>query len=191
MKKGWIGIVLVGLLLLLVGCIAPNSLSQIQGGETGPGPSAETPDGGLPETPQSPAQPQTPTQEDTEAPLPLIEGETSPDIPPPEFDGLTPSAETSLIFQALNDAGIKDAAVDFQSDKVLVAFDLPAGMTIESSAYFTFGVVSKFAQPSQIIWVQVFSGSTSKTYSVKADTVQKYTAGKLNENQLKLAVTVQ
>lgn len=108
-----------------------------------------------------------------------------------EFDGLIPNAETSLIFQALNNAGIADAAVEYQTETVLVAFDLPSSMTNEGAAYFALGVASKFAQPTQILWVQVFEGSTSKTYFVKADTVQKYTTGKLNENQLKLAVTVQ
>ncbi len=185
MKKRGVEIILIGLLLLLAGCTSSNPPPTIQGG-----------DESTTETPAPPAATTTPPGQtsgnpttETQTNIPLSPEETISTTG--EFDGLTPNAETSLIFQALNDAGIPDAAVEFQSDNVLMAFNLPSGMSMESTAYFAFGVASKFAQPTQTIWVQVFSGSTTKTYSVKADTVQKYTAGKLNENQLKLAVTVQ
>ncbi len=183
MEIGYWHIAFIGLFLLLAGCASPNPPSSTleQGLE-------ET----IPATPLASApssQAGNAATENTQVASPpsteeIVSSESL-------FDGLTPNAETSLIFQALNDAGISDPAVEYQTDQVLVAYNLPAGMDMEGSVYFTFGVVSKFAQPIQLIWVQVFSGSTSKTYSVKADTVQKYTAGKLNENQLKLAVTVQ
>jgi hypothetical protein len=107
-----------------------------------------------------------------------------------EYGGLTPATETSLIFQALNDGGISDAAVEYQTDQILIAFNKPTGTTEENAAYFALGVASSFAQPEQMLYVQVFSGNDSTTYSVKADTVQKYANGKLNENQLKQAVQV-
>ena len=182
MKIGYLHIALIGFFLLLAGCTSPNPPSSTLEGiqETIPT---------IPTVSPPSSQAENGIAENTQVASPPSSGEIVSSES--QFDGLIPNAETSLIFQALNDAGISDPAVEFQTDQVLVAYNLPAGMNMEGSAYFTFGVVSKFAQPAQMIWVQVFGGSTSKTYSVKADTVQKYNAGKLNENQLKLAVTVQ
>ncbi len=194
----------VGIILLFSGCTVGDSLSSLQGGNAPAPASSEPPSSNAND---SSSLPPVATDNDNN---PLSQTDSPPSAPTPntntpsandpsatasapitgDLDGLTPNAETSLIFQALDEAGIRDAAVEFQTDNVLIAFNLPAGMTSEDAAYFAIGAASQFAQPAQFIWVQVFESASSKTYSVKADFVQKYSRGQLNANQLQAAITV-
>lgn len=110
--------------------------------------------------------------------------------PVPEVkDEIKPLNENAVLYKTLAETGI-EALVDYQIDKILIAFELPDGMDEEKTAYYVLGVASQIAAPDQQLMVEILQNGSGKVYSVRADKVQKFFAGQLNEQQLQSSVSV-
>ncbi len=69
----------------------------------------------------------------------------------PELD-----SRSTELFAALYSGGIDDALVDVTDSSVQVAYELPAGMGTDVSAYFTFGAAARVSPVSKSVVVTVF-----------------------------------
>lgn len=109
---------------------------------------------------------------------------------PAEFSEPEAGMEETALYQALLENGIEDAVAEFQEKQVLVSFELPQGLDEQKTAYFVLGLAGGMAEPSQEVIVEIFSGNTSKIYSVKAETIQKLAAKEISENEFETAVKI-
>ncbi|MBI5553628.1 MAG: hypothetical protein HY917_02695 [Candidatus Diapherotrites archaeon] len=160
MKTNSAAILLVVLVIFLSGCTIPT-----------PPPS----DSGTEPAPQTaPLAPIAPPAKPVAAPAPQE-----------EYSGVN---ENAAIYESLAEAGLENALVDFQKEKILVSLELPEGYGEKSTAYFVLGLTSALARPEQQITVELITAEGNASYSVLASKAQAYANGTLTEQQFESAV---
>jgi aspartate 1-decarboxylase len=65
-------------------------------------------------------------------------------------------AENVRLYSALANMGIEDAVVDVTQDKVLVRYNLPANMDMDTVSYYVMGAAAQAAPDSKEIILQVY-----------------------------------
>lgn len=102
-----------------------------------------------------------------------------------EYSGVN---ENAALYESLAEAGLGNALVDFQRDKILVALELPEGYNEESTAYYAIGLAAAIAEPSQEISVEIIKQAGNSKYSVSASKARQFADGTIAAQQFEAAV---
>ena len=112
--------------------------------------------------------------------------------PNPQVKEVELEDKNSAIYSMLVAGGIKDALVDATQERVIVNYDLPAGMDKQASWFYALGSVAAVSPSSAMVVLQASQGGiASEKVTINMADVLDFLNNKTSEEQFKARLTVE